>query len=75
MCSGNTVKVYPKDGEPFSPELDGVEAIEAELNHMIDIILNPNLPCINPPEGSMLSVQIVEHLRKSANLGGEPICI
>lgn len=75
VCSGNTVKVYPKDGEPFSPELDGVEAIEAELNHMIDIILNPNLPCINPPEGSMLSVQIVEHLRKSANLGGEPICI
>lgn len=75
VCSGNSVKVYPKDEKPFVPELDGEEAMMAEIRHMIDIILNPDLPCINPPESSMMSVQMVEQLRDSANLGGEPICI
>ncbi|MBQ8140971.1 MAG: Gfo/Idh/MocA family oxidoreductase [Clostridia bacterium] len=68
------VKVYPKDGsEVFSPELDDVDGITAELEYFAGIIESGAENTENPPESAAKTIKLIETMKKSADEGGKII--
>ena len=67
------VTVYPRDGEPYSPELDNTSFYSKEIRYFVDMLQNGTENIINRSESAALSVKLVEELCKSADLNGQVV--
>ncbi len=66
------VKVYPKDETaPFSPDIENVDGITAELRYFADIIEEGKENTENPPASAAMTVKLIETMKKSADEGGK----
>lgn len=68
---GPTIKVYPRDGEPFEAEYEANNMYQAEIEYLVDCIENDREIAGNKPEDSALSVKLVNTLIESADKNGE----
>lgn len=64
------LKINPKDGKSFIPELVKESAYYREIRYFSEIILNNTGNSVNPPESSMETIKIVEAEALSADKKG-----
>ncbi len=70
IFEGANVTVYPKEGEPWSPELNLRDGIEAEIEYFAGVIEGKYKNERNPAESAAMTIKLVEAMRKSAEQGG-----
>jgi len=75
VYQGGQLKVYPVDAPPFVHEHDGKSAYYQEVKYFAESLQSGEAVTKSPPEDSLLTLQIVEAERQSANNGGQFIQI
>ena len=65
-----TLTVYPRDSEPYQPQVDSRSMYTNEIEFLLDAIETGAENRKNPPESAAQSVRLVEILRASADQGG-----
>lgn len=73
ICSDGKITVYPRGGEPYSPDLGDEDFYFNEIKFFAESIENGTVNHINPPEASALTIKLVEKLIESSDKNG--ICI
>lgn len=72
----NGLKVFPNNGEPFTPELPDTDCYAEEIRFFVNTLLDDTVVnSCNPAESAYQSVKLVEALRRSVALGGERVVI
>lgn len=71
ISGGGRMTVYPRDGEPFSPELSSVGGYEGEIEYFVDTIAAGSVNSKNPPESAATTIKLIDTLRDSALHNGE----
>ena len=70
---GGELKVCPRGGEPINVELESNSTQKDELLYLMDWIEGKIENTYNPPEGSALTIKLVNTLQKSSDMNGEII--
>jgi 1,5-anhydro-D-fructose reductase (1,5-anhydro-D-mannitol-forming) len=61
-----TLRVYPRDGAPFTPELPQGDAYAREIAHFVGLVAGQELPEVITPQESRESVRLVLAEKRSA---------
>lgn len=69
----DVVTVYPREGEPWTPELSADSMYMRELESLIDSAVSGIPNTMNTPESAALSVRLAETLRASARQNGKTL--
>ncbi len=65
------IKVYPREGEPYTPDWTPNNFYAAEIAFFVDMLENGGDNTLNPPESAAKTVKLIAALRDSADHGGE----
>jgi len=68
---GTELKVCPRGGEPFVVEFENNSTQKVELQYLMDWIDGKVENTFNPPEGSALTIKLVNTLMESSDKNGE----
>lgn len=69
--AGGVLTVYPRDGEPYTPEWSANNFYTAEIEYFVNLLETGAENTLNPPESAALTVKLINALEKSAACGGE----
>ena len=73
LYENGKVTVYPEEGEPFAPQLEGQDGYTEEISYFCDVIEGKVQNTKNPASSAAKSVKLVEAMKQSADNGGEKI--
>ena len=69
--AGGKITVYPREGEPYTPDWTPNNFYTAEIAYFIDLLETGVANTENPPESAAKTVKLISALRASAEAGGE----
>lgn len=70
ILEGGEVKVFPREGEPWTPELSGEDMYMKELEYFITTVIPGGENTVNAPESAAQTVRLMETLKQSAVQNG-----
>lgn len=73
--TGAGIMIYPRGGEPYSPEIVTNVSHQAEIAYYIDLLNNDKENDICPPESAAISVKLVNALIESTDNGGKLVAV
>ena len=73
LYENGKVTVYPEEGEPFAPQLEGQDGYTEEISYFCDVVEGKIQNIKNPASSAAKSVKLVEAMKQSADNGGEKI--
>lgn len=73
MVVDNEFKVYPEDGEPFTPELTHMDPYMSEISYFCDVVAGKRENVVAPPTDTVKTMRLIEALRKSSEGAGRVV--
>lgn len=70
ICENDRVRVFPRSGEPWTPDLPEENMYANELEYFLTTVLPGGENTVNSPESAAHSVRLVEALKESARRNG-----
>ena len=70
VFESGALTVYPREGEPWKPELAAEDMYMKELEYLVDLIASGAANAKNPPESAAATVGLAEKLMESAGRNG-----
>lgn len=72
ILENNIVTVYPREGEPWNPQLLSENMYMKELEYFTDLVASGGANDINPPESAAATLNLIEKLKVSSDKNGYP---
>lgn len=71
VVTGQGMTICPRGEENFNPTYDRTNSYKKEIFYFMDVVENKIENTINPPEGSAITIKLVNALEESASKNGE----